>query len=97
MYDTACDLADMPDHAKDETSGWGQVREALVAVGMDPDNDHELKLATIAAWCAAHGVAEMVAFKEFEPLKQALGGEEAFTRAILDHLGLYARHARSHA
>jgi AcrR family transcriptional regulator len=94
MYDTACDMADMPDHAKDESSGWGQVRASLLAVGMDPDNELELKLATIAAWCAAHGVAEMIGFKEFEPLKKALGGEDALVRAILDHLGIYARHAR---
>lgn len=95
MYDTACDQEDMPDHAKDESSGWGQVRASLLAVGMDPGDELELKLATIASWCAAHGVAEMVGFKEFEPLKQALGGEDALVRAILDHLGIYARHVRT--
>jgi AcrR family transcriptional regulator len=94
MYDSACDSEDMPEHAKDESSGWGQVRTALIAVGVDPENDHELKLATIASWCAAHGVAEMAGFKEFAALKEAMGGEEAFIRAILDHLGIYARHAR---
>lgn len=61
---------------------------------MNPDDERELKLATIASWCAAHGVAEMVGFKEFEDLRDELGGEEALTRAILDHLGIYARHAR---
>ena len=96
MYDTACDREDMPEHAKDENSGYGQVREALINVGIDPDNTLELKLATIAAWCAAHGVAEMAGFKEFEGLKEELGGEEAFIRALLDHLGIYARHARAH-
>jgi len=95
MYNSACDQEDMPDHAKGESSGWSQVRAALIAVGVDPDNDLELKLATIASWCAAHGVAEMVGFKEFKDLKEALGGEEAFSRAILDHLGIYARHART--
>lgn len=94
MYDTACDMEDMPDHAKDEKSGWSQVRSSLLAVGMDPSDELELRLATIAAWCAAHGVAEMVGFKEFEGIKQALGGEAAFIRAILGHLGIYARHAR---
>jgi hypothetical protein len=39
----------------------------------------------------------MCGFKDFEPLKEALGGEEAFIRAILDHLGIYARHARASA
>lgn len=94
MYDSACDREEMPDHAKAEDSGWGQVREALITVGVDPKNELELTLATIAAWCAAHGVAEMAGFKEFEELKKQMGGEEAFIRAILDHLGIYARHAR---
>lgn len=96
MYDSACDREEMPDHAKAEDSGWGQVREALITVGIDPKDERELTLATIAAWCAAHGVAEMAGFKEFEELKKQMGGEEAFIRAILDHLGIYARHARQH-
>ena len=37
------------------------------------------------------GVAEMAGFKEFEPLKTALGGEEAFVRALLSHVGIFAR------
>ena len=95
MYDSACDREEMPDHAKDDSSGYGQVRQALIAVGVDPNNELDLRLATIASWCAAHGVAEMAGFKEFEPLKQQLGGEEAFARAVLDHLGIYARHVRN--
>ncbi len=51
----------------------------------------DVELATIAAWCAAHGLAEMLSFKQFEPLKTALGGEEAFMRAVLEHLGMFAR------
>jgi AcrR family transcriptional regulator len=95
MYDTACDSEDMPKHAKEESSGWGQVRAALIDVGVDPENDRELKLATIASWCAAHGVAEMAGFKDFEDLKAEMGGEEPFIRALLDHLGIYARHVRT--
>jgi AcrR family transcriptional regulator len=95
MYDTACDREHMPEHAKEESSGWGQVRLALIDIGVDPENDQDLKLATIASWCAAHGVAEMAGFKDFEELKAEMGGEEAFVRAILDHLGIYARHVRT--
>jgi AcrR family transcriptional regulator len=91
MYDSACDQAAMPDHAKEADSGWRHVREALIDAGADPDEEHELEMATIGAWCAAHGIAEMVGFKEFEPLKTAMGGEEAFVRAILDHVGIYSR------
>ncbi len=90
MYDSACDQAAMPDHAKEADSGWRHVREALIDAGADPNDEHELEMATIGAWCAAHGVAEMVGFREFEPLKAAMGGEEAFVRAILSHVGIYA-------
>ena len=90
MYDSACDQAAMPDHAKEADSGWRHVREALIDAGADPNDEHELEMATIGAWCAAHGVAELVGFREFEPLKAAMGGEEAFVRAILDHVGIYA-------
>jgi AcrR family transcriptional regulator len=90
MYDSACDQAAMPDHAKEADGGWRHVREALIDAGADPNDEHELEMATIGAWCAAHGVAEMVGFREFEPLKAAMGGEEAFVRAILSHVGIYA-------
>jgi hypothetical protein len=91
MYDSACDQAAMPDHAKEGDGGWRQVREALIDAGADPDDQHELEMATIGAWCAAHGIAEMVGFREFEPLKAAMGGEEAFVRAIFGHVGIYSR------
>ena len=90
MYDGACDRASMPDHAKEGDSGWRHVREALIEAGADPNNERDLELATIAAWCAAHGVAEMAGFREFEPLKTALGGEEPFVRAVLEHMGIFA-------
>jgi AcrR family transcriptional regulator len=89
MYRSACDRGTMPDKAKEADSGWRHVGEAIVAAGADPNNAREMELATIASWCAAHGVAEMAGFKEFEPLKAALGGEEAFVRAVLGHIGIY--------
>jgi AcrR family transcriptional regulator len=91
MYDAACDRETMGDHVKEADSGWSHVRDALIDAGADPDDERELQLATIGAWCAAHGVAEMLGFREFEPLKAALGGEESFARAVLDHVGIYAR------
>ena len=93
MYDAACDRATMGDHVKEADSGWSHVREALIDAGADPNDERELQLATVGAWCAAHGVAEMIGFREFEPLKAALGGEEGFARAVLDHVGIYARPA----
>jgi AcrR family transcriptional regulator len=89
MYDTVRDRTAMPEHAKQEDSGYRQVQEALIEAGADPLDERELELATIASWCAVHGLAEMCNFKEFAPLKEAMGGEEAFLRAILRHYGTF--------
>ena len=41
-----------------------------------------------------HGLAEMANFKEFQPLKEAMGGDEAFLRAILRHFGTFGPRAK---
>ena len=89
MYDTTRDRTAMPEHAKQEDSGYHQVQAALIEAGADPLDERELELATIASWCAVHGLAEMCQFKEFASLKEAVGGEEAFLRAILRHYGTF--------
>src|SRR5580692_7511803 len=91
MYDNSRNRTDMPEHAKQEESGFGQVERAIIDAGGNSD-PLELQLATIAAWCAAHGLAEMASFKQFEPLKEALGGEENFLRAVLEHIHVFQRH-----
>ena len=91
MYDAACDRASMPGHGKPEQegNGWTQVAEAIVQAGVCPPEPREIELATIAAWCTAHGVAEMAGFREFDDLKTDMGGEEAFVRAVLGHVGIF--------
>jgi AcrR family transcriptional regulator len=89
MYDTSRDRTAMPESAKHEDSGYHQVQCALIDAGADPNDVGELELATIASWCAVHGLAEMCNFKEFQPLKEAMGGDEAFLRAILRHYGTF--------
>jgi AcrR family transcriptional regulator len=89
MYDTVRDRTAMPQHAKEEDSGYHQVQAALIEAGADPLDERGLELATIASWCAVHGLAEMCNFKEFAPLKEAMGGEEAFLREILRHYGTF--------
>ena len=37
----------------------------------------------------------MGGFKGFEPLKEAMGGEEAFVRAILRHTGTFGHRHRA--
>jgi AcrR family transcriptional regulator len=96
MYDTSRDRTAMPEHVNKEDSGYNQVQEALVAAGADPSDVGELELATIASWCAVHGLAEMANFKEFQPLKEAMGGDEAFLRAILRHFGTFTPRHRQH-
>jgi AcrR family transcriptional regulator len=91
MYDASRDKEGLPEHVhQDEDSAYCQVRNTLVEAGVDPLDDVDLELATTAAWAAAHGLAEMVAFKQFQPLKDALGGEDAFLRGVFEHLGVFA-------
>ena len=97
MYKAACDRETMPDHTQHAESGWNHVREALIDAGVDPNDERELELATIANWCVAHGVAEMAGFKEFAPLRAALGGEEAFVRALLRHAGAFVPQCKGQA
>jgi AcrR family transcriptional regulator len=96
MYDTARDKEALPEKMQDgEDSAYCKVRNTLVEAGADPAAEIDLELATVAAWCAAHGLAEMSGFKQFEHLKDAVGGEIAFFRAVFNHMGLSPRHHES--
>ncbi len=91
MYDSSRDKEALPDHAHmADDSAYCQVRDTFIEAGADVSNEIDLELATNAAWCAAHGMAEMISFKMFDHLKEALGGEEAFVRATFQHLGIFA-------
>ena len=92
MYDRSRDKDSLPDQmGKDDDSAYCQVRNTIAEQGGGEVSEIDLELATIAAWCAAHGLAEMLSFKQFDPLKEELGGEEAFLRAVLEHLGMFAK------
>lgn len=78
----------MPQKLRDE-GAYRLVCDTLVESGLDPEDETGLELAVIAVWCAAHGVAEMVGFKEFAPLRSHMGGEEAFLRAVFGQLDLF--------
>jgi AcrR family transcriptional regulator len=96
MYDTARDKEAFPDKMQDgEDSAYCKVRDTLIEAGADPSAAVDIELATIAAWCSAHGLAEMSGFKQFEHLKDELGGEIAFFRAVFNHMGLSPRHHES--
>lgn len=90
MYDCSRDKDMLPEGMQDnEDSAYCLVRETFRKVAGPDVQDGDIELATIAAWCAAHGLAEMGGFKQFGPLKDALGGEEAFLRGVLGHLGMF--------
>jgi len=92
MYDTARDREDLPDQMQDkEDSAYCKVRDTLVEAGANPDDSLDIELATTAAWCSAHGLAEMAGFRQFQHLKDACGGEIPFLRAIFRHMGLATR------
>ena len=92
MYDRSRDKESLPEHLHaGDDSAYCQVRNTLVEAGADPDDTVGLELATTAAWCAAHGLAEMAAFRQFDHIKQALGGEEAFLRGVFEHMGVFVQ------
>jgi AcrR family transcriptional regulator len=89
MYDTARDKESLPDDMQGgDDSPYCKVRDTLIEAGADPNAAVDLELATVAAWCAAHGLAEMSGFRQFDHLKDAVGGETAFFRAVFNHMGL---------
>ena len=96
MYDTSRDRTSMPEHGEGDDSGLANVQGALIEAGADPNDERELQLATVASWCAGHGLAEMCNFKDFQPLKAAMGGDEAFLRGILRHFGTFQAHGPKH-
>ena len=54
-------------------------------------DEQELELATTAAWSAAHGLAEMFSFRQFDHLKESLGGDDAFLRGVFEHMGIFGK------
>jgi AcrR family transcriptional regulator len=93
MYDCSRDKDALPDQMKTE-GAYCQVRDTISEQSGGGVADIDLELATIAAWCAGHGLAEMISFKQFAPLKDLLGGEDAFLRAVFEHLGMFAKFDR---
>ena len=92
MYDSARNEDAMPAKSHDkEDGGFHLVKEAMINAGADPADEVGLELACIASWCTAHGISEMAGFAQFKPIIEQMGGEDAFIRGVLEHIG----HARS--
>jgi len=94
MCDTAREHEVLPDRADPETGGaYGQLRAALAEAGHEQAATLELDLAAIAAWSAAHGLADVGGFAMFDPLRAALGGDAAFLEGVFREMGVLAGHA----
>ncbi len=87
MYDCARQREMIPDTAEEEEGGIKLLRECLIEASCGTIAEIDLELAVIAAWSAAHGLAEISTFPQFQSLKDALGGERAFLQAVFEHLG----------
>jgi AcrR family transcriptional regulator len=92
MYDCSRDKDELPAEVQDnKDSAYCMVRDTMIENGADPEQDRHLELAGVAAWCGAHGLAEMASFKQFDHLKTELGGERPFFEAVLSHMGLFPK------
>jgi AcrR family transcriptional regulator len=87
MYDSARNMERLPEDSDDGESGFDLARRIMDEASGGKLSELDLALSVIASWCAAHGVAEISAFPQFQPLRDALGGERAFIEAVFAHLG----------
>jgi AcrR family transcriptional regulator len=87
MYDAARNKAALPQQQSEGDSAYGAVRATMLEMGAELSAD--LELSTIAAWCGAHGLAEMAGFAQFRHLREDMGGEQAFIRAILRRMRVF--------
>jgi AcrR family transcriptional regulator len=92
MYDAARDAESLPfSGVANEGSPYAWVREALDKERNDRTTQ-DIELGIAASWCAAHGISEMVGFRQFDRLKEELGGEREFLKALLEHIKLDTHH-----
>lgn len=89
MYDCARRADAFPDEGAHDESSFQSTLRAVEAMGGSQVSETDVYLAAIAGWCLAHGLAEMRGFAQFKALKDQLGGEEAFLRGVLDHVGMF--------
>ena len=93
MFDWRRRGAVRPNAPKEAGGAYQMVKEARYKASDEKADPDDLELATIAGWCAAHGLAEMSQSREFDELKQRLGGDIPFFKAVLDHLGMFSNEA----
>jgi AcrR family transcriptional regulator len=74
----------------DSASPYAWMRRGLMRARKD-SSLVDIELSILAAWASSHGLAEMLGFRQFDNIKQALGSEEAFLKAVLEHMGKHVQ------
>jgi AcrR family transcriptional regulator len=92
MWESARNSEGVPNDGRDIGDPFEFVRDSLREATQGRLSELDIQLTAIASWCAAHGLAEISTFIQFAPLKEAMGGEQAFLKAVLDHMGFVTRH-----
>ena len=87
MYDSSRRENFRAEPRKPDEGPMNIVRKALNTASDDELDPLQLELRQVAGWCISHGLAEMEASREFDSLKERLGGAEAFYSAVLAQLG----------
>jgi AcrR family transcriptional regulator len=88
MWDCSRTEAGTPEEIDSEKRCYNLLETTIVEAGIATHDDPiRLKLASIAMWTSAHGLAEMAGFDQFQPLKDALGGETTFFEAVISFNG----------
>jgi AcrR family transcriptional regulator len=83
MWDCSHHEAGTPE-PDSEKRAYNLLEQTIIEAGVASEDDPvQLKLAAVAAWTGAHGLAEMANFEQFAPLVEALGSQEAFFAAVL--------------
>ena len=88
MFDAARNNESLPIlSGAPEGSPYALVRQKMTQADARSDVTG-VELAIAATWSAAHGLAEMAGFKQFEHAKTELGGEAPFLEAVLRRMNL---------
>ena len=96
MYDTARDQEALPEQMQHDE------RQRLLQGAATPwsrpaptrATPLDLELATIAAWCSAHGLAEMAGFKQFDHLKAGLRRRDGLPARRSSSTWVWSAHGR---
>jgi AcrR family transcriptional regulator len=96
MYDCARSSEMFPEGSEKEHDGLELVKQAIEKAAGSKVDPLDLELTAIAAWSSVHGLAEISRFDKCAPLKELLGGERAFIKAVLEHAPLFLATKRAH-